>query len=328
MQPARMEAMDDHPAWPRPELYRRPLPAPDQLAESQGLAIANPPIADHHLLGSADAHPLEAEKPRRSLRGRITSALAAIGALIAKFFTAIKALLIALPNLKLLATAGTALVSVAAYALFFGWPLAALFVALLFIHEMGHVIQLRREGLHASVPMFIPFMGAFIAARSLGENAQAEARVGLAGPILGSIGAGAVALAGALLHSPLLLAAAYLGFLINLFNLIPVTPLDGGRAVAAMWPWMWFLGFGLLVALLIEYSNPVLLLIVILAGVDLYRRWRERARGGLAVRAYYAVSPRARTLIGATYIALLVLLVLGMGATHVLSAEGHSFGSL
>ena len=149
----------------------------------------------------------------------------------------------------MLTTAGTALVSVAAYSLFWGWPFAAGFVVLLFVHEMGHVIQLRREGIKASAPMFIPFLGAAIFSKSLGDNALAEARVGLAGPILGSLGAAAVAVAGALTGSSLLLALAYLGFLLNLFNLLPVVPLDGGRAMAAMSPVIWFLGFGGLVAL-------------------------------------------------------------------------------
>ena len=80
------------------------------------------------------------------------------------------------------------LVSVAAYAMLFGWTFAAGLVVLLFIHEMGHVIALRREGIKASAPMFIPFLGAMITSKSLGDNALAEARVGLAGPILGSLG--------------------------------------------------------------------------------------------------------------------------------------------
>ena len=109
---------------------------------------------------------------------------------------------------------------------------------------MGHVIALRREGIPASAPMFIPFLGAVITAKSLGDNALAEARVGLAGPILGSLGAAAVAVAGALTGSAFLQALAYTGFFLNLFNLLPVVPLDGGRAMAAMAPWMWFLGFG------------------------------------------------------------------------------------
>ena len=80
------------------------------------------------------------------------------------------------------------LVSIAAYALIWGWQFAVGFVLLLLVHEMGHVIQLRREGIEASAPMFIPFLGAVVAAKSLGDDAAAEARVGLAGPILGTIG--------------------------------------------------------------------------------------------------------------------------------------------
>ncbi len=133
---------------------------------------------------------------RRTLRKRLGSALAGIGALAAKFATYVKGAVLLLPKLKLLTTAGTALVSVAAYSLFWGWQFAAGFVVLLFVHEMGHVIQLRREGIKASTPMFIPFLGAAIFSRSLGDNALAEARVGLAGPVLGTLGAAAVAVVG------------------------------------------------------------------------------------------------------------------------------------
>ena len=123
---------------------------------------------------------------RRTLRERIGGALAAIVALVAKFFAAIKGVILLLPES---ARALTALVSVAAYSLWFGWWFAVGFVLLLFVHEMGHVIALRREGIKASAPMFIPFMGAVITSKSLGDNALAEARVGLAGPVLGTVGA-------------------------------------------------------------------------------------------------------------------------------------------
>jgi Zn-dependent protease len=269
------------------------------------------------------------QRPVRSLRNRIGSAIAALGALIAKFGVAIKALLVALPNLKLLVTAGTALVSVAAYSLFFGWWFAAGFVVLLFVHEMGHVIALRREGIPSSAPMFIPFMGAVITARSLGDNALAEARVGLAGPILGSIGAAAVAVVGELTGSNLLIALAYFGFFINLFNLLPVVPLDGGRAAAAMSPWMWFGGFGVLVALaFLDPGNPILLIIVVFAGIQTYHRWKQRKTHSLAQQAYYRVAPRHRLLVGAVYVGLVAALVFGMHETHILSSGGHSFGSI
>jgi Zn-dependent protease len=262
-------------------------------------------------------------------RGRIGSAIAAIAAAAAKFWVALKALLFALPNLKLFVTAGTALVSVAAYSIFFGWWFAVGFVVLLFVHEMGHVIALRREGIKASAPMFIPFMGAVIVSRSLGDNALSEARVGLAGPILGSLGAAAVAAVGALTDSSLLLALAYFGFFINLFNLLPVVPLDGGRAAAAMSPWMWFAGFGVLVALaFLNPGNPILLIIVVFAGIQTWHRWQQRKTRSLEQAAYYRVAPRHRLMVAGVYVGLIVLLVFGMNETHILSSGGHSFGSI
>jgi Zn-dependent protease len=271
-------------------------------------------------------------QPRRStvrnLRRRAGGALAAVGAVIAKFFAAIKGLLLLVPKLKLLTTSGTALVSVAAYSLFWGWTFAAGFVVLLFVHEMGHVIQLRREGIKATAPMFIPFMGAVISAKSLGENALAEARVGLAGPVLGTLGAAVCLAIGAATDSDLLRALAYIGFLLNLFNLLPVVPLDGGRAMAAMAPWMWFLGLGALVALVLVVPNPILLIIIVFAGLETYRRWQARKTRSLEQAAYYRVASRHRLLVGAVYLGLIVALAFGMHEAHVLSSGGHSFGHL
>jgi Zn-dependent protease len=190
------------------------------------------------------------------------------------------------------------------------------------------VFALRREGIKASAPMFIPFMGAAIFAKSLGDNALAEARVGLAGPILGSLAAAAVAVAGWLTGSSFLLALAYVGFLINLFNLLPVVPLDGGRAMAAMAPWMWFIGFGALVALEFRYPNPILLIILLFGGMETWRRWQAKKTRSLEQAAYYRVAPRHRLLVGAVYIGLIVALAFGMHETHVLSTGGHSFASI
>jgi Zn-dependent protease len=176
--------------------------------------------------------------------------------------------------------------------------------------------------------MFVPFMGAFISAKSLGDNALAEARVGLAGPILGTAGAGVCLAVGELTNSDLLRALAYIGFFLNLFNLLPVVPLDGGRAMAAMAPWMWFVGLGALVALLFIIPNPILLIIVALGAYETYRRWQARKTRSLQQAAYYRVSARNRLLVGAVYVGLIVLLAIGMDASHVLSAGGHSFAHL
>jgi Zn-dependent protease len=253
----------------------------------------------------------------KAKRSRLREKLSALGAAIVALLAKLKAVLLLLPKIKLLTTAATALVSVAAYSVLWGWQFAAGFVVLLFIHEMGHVIALRREGIKASAPMFIPFLGAMISARSLGDNALAEARVGLAGPILGSIASAAVAIAGLLTNTGLLEALGYIGFFLNLFNLLPVVPLDGGRAMAAMAPWMWFLGFGVLVALDFIAPNPILLIITLFAGFELYRRWERRRNPTPAQTSYYKVSPRNRLLVGAVYIGLIVALAVGMHFTYL-----------
>jgi Zn-dependent protease len=272
--------------------------------------------------------PRRPRAPIHNARRRIGGALAAIGALIVKFFSAIKGALLLLPKLKLLTTAGTALVSVAAYSLFWGWTFALGFVVLLFVHEMGHVIQLRREGIKATAPMFVPFLGAMISAKSLGENALAEARVGLAGPILGTVGAAACLVIGEAANSDLFRALAYIGFFLNLFNLLPVVPLDGGRAMAAMAPWMWFVGLGALVALVLVIPNPILLIIIVFAAIETWRRWQARKTRSLEQAAYYRVSRRGRLLVGAVYVGLIVLLALGMNQAHILTSGGHSFSHL
>jgi Zn-dependent protease len=250
---------------------------------------------------------------RSWLREKLGAVVAALVALIAK----LKALLLFLPKIKILVTAASALVSVGAYSLLWGWQFAVGFVVLLFVHEMGHVIALRREGVKASAPMFVPFLGAVITARTLGDDALAEARVGLAGPILGTIGSAAVAIVGLVTHTGLLEALGYIGFFLNLFNLLPVVPLDGGRAMAAMAPWMWFLGFGAMVVLDFVSPNPVLLIITLVAGFELYRRWERRRNPTAAQTAYYKVSPRNRMIVGAVYVGLIIVLAVGMHFTYL-----------
>ena len=260
--------------------------------------------------------PSPAPRRRSGLR-RLLYPLVVIGAVLLNWGAKLKGLLLLLPKLKVLTTASSMLLSVAAYALLWGPAFGAGFVALLFVHEMGHFIQLRREGVRPNWMVFIPFLGAAVGARSLGGSALAEARVGLAGPILGTLGAAAVAAVGLGGGGEFWLALAFTGFLLNLFNLLPVVPLDGGRAMAAMAPWMWFFGFGVVLVLVFVMPNPVLILIAVLGGFDLYRRWRERKRGAEGNAAYYRVRPRDRLLVGAVYLGLIVLLVIGMDVTFV-----------
>jgi Zn-dependent protease len=256
-------------------------------------------------------HPGAGRPGGPGLRKRIGAALAAVVAFAAKA----KSLLILIPKLKLLTTFGSAVVSIGAYALIWGVPFAAGFVALLFLHELGHVIQLRREGVKASAPMFIPFLGAVISAKSMGRDAAAEARVGLAGPVLGSVASLVPLVLWLATGSDFWRALAYIGFFLNLFNLLPVLPLDGGRAMAALTPWMWLAGFAGLVALAFYFPNPILLLVIVFGGLESWRRWklRDTPEG----RAYHAIRPRTRALVAATYVGLAGLLAVGVAETYI-----------
>ncbi len=267
---------------------------------------------------SSDLQTLPAPPP--SPLKRIGGAVAAIALVLAKFAAKFKAILLLAPKVKLLSTSATMLVSVAAYSLIWGWQFAFGFVLLLLVHEMGHVIQLRREGVPASAPLFIPFLGAVVGMKKMPEDAAAEARVGLAGPVLGSIGCLVpLAIYGAT-GNHLFQALAFTGFFLNLFNLLPVVPLDGGRAMAALSPWMWFVGFAMLVAAAIAFPNPIMLLILLFGGMEGWRRWKTRKTP--EGRRYYAVPPSTRAAVAVVYIGLAVALGVAMDLTHLQRSIG------
>ena len=252
---------------------------------------------------------------RRPVWRRGAGVLAALGLVLLKFGAKLKGLLILLPKLKLFTTSATMLVSIGAYALIWGWRFAVGFVLLLLVHELGHVIQLRREGIKAGAPMFIPFLGAVVAMKELPKDAAAEARVGLAGPVLGSVAAlvplGLYGLTG----NELFQALAFVGFFLNLFNLLPVLPLDGGRAMAALSPWMWFVGYGLLIAATFVFPNPIMLLILLFGGLETWRRWKQRKSP--EAREFHRVRPATRVAVAAVYLGLAAALAVGMDATFV-----------
>jgi Zn-dependent protease len=281
----------------RPNQWLPPQPRPLEPA-TEPAAPAPPPFQD----------------PPQSPLKRLLGPLAVALAFLAKFA---KVAFVALKGAKFLTTSATMLVSVAAYAFIWGFPFAAGFVALLFVHEFGHYLQMRREGVQPGRIVFVPFLGAAISAKSLGGNALAEARVGLAGPVVGSLGAAAVAAVAFATDSEMLKALAFTGFLLNLFNLLPVVPLDGGRAMAAMAPWMWFVGLFAVILLVFLRPNPILILIALFGGLETYRRWKLRRGGEEGNADYYRVSRRARLAVGLVYVGLIVALALGMDLTHV-----------
>ena len=243
--------------------------------------------------------------PRRTRWRKLVAPIGAAGALLAKFAPVV------LKSKFLLSL----LVSAAFYVWLGGWWFGVGLIVLLFVHEMGHVLEARRQGLPVSVPVFIPFMGALISMKRLPRDAWREARLAIAGPLLGSTGALALYLAGTAYDSQHLKALAFLGFLLNLFNLLPVEPLDGGRITAALHPALWLLGLLGLLALVLYRPNPILIIILLLAGSELLRRWRTRHLPEM--RRYYRVRAHQRLIMAVLYFGLAAALVLGMHASHV-----------
>jgi len=175
-------------------------------------------------------------------------------------------------------------ISVAAYTLWFrSWTFAVGFTLMLLVHELGHAVEARRQGLHVSMPTFIPFFGAFVTIRHAGLTPWRSARISLAGPLFGGVAAAAVWAIGAARGSNLLEVLANIGFLLNAFNLLPIGFLDGGsvaRAISESW------------------RMPVV-----------------RFEGGIPVQAFAPDRARAVT-IAALYAALAGGLVLGLLATR------------
>ena len=216
---------------------------------------------------------------------------------------------------KLLTTGGTMLLSVAVYAWIYGWRYAVGFVALMFIHEMGHFIAARHKGLSVGLPTFIPFVGAWVELKDMPHDAQTEAYVGLAGPLLGTVGALACYFLARNYDSNLLLAISYSGFFLNLFNLIPISPFDGGRITAVLSPRIWLLGVPMLVGLFLYRPSPMLILMAILAYPQVIKAWRYR-KDSPEAQSYYAVPAAVKWEYGTYYLALAAFLAVMTHDVH------------
>ncbi len=235
---------------------------------------------------------------------------------VGKFFAKLKFLIV--PVLKflplLLKTGGTMALSVVAYALMWGWWFALGFVVLILVHECGHLLVARSLGLRAGAPVFIPFMGAFIALKDAPRNAWIEALVGIGGPLLGGAAALACAGIGAQTGNGFWYALAYTGCLLNLFNLAPIGTLDGGRIVTALSPWLWVLGTIIVLVLLIREPNFLLGVILVLSLPRLFSLFRAKTD---EERRYFEVTGAQRLTIAVLYFGLAAALAWGMTISHV-----------
>lgn len=248
--------------------------------------------------------------------------VAVVGVLIVKFFAKLKFLV--LPLLKflpiLLKSGGSMLLMIWVYTMMWGWKFGVGFVFLLLIHECGHLVVAKKFGLKVGAPVFIPFMGAFIALKEAPRNAWIEACVGIGGPILGTLGALLCNMIGELSDAPVFIALASFGYLLNLFNLTPVGMLDGGRIVSAMSRWLWLPGFALLAWFGWQYPNFVVWLVILLSIPRVVSLFRKRTA---EEQRYYEVPTSQRWMMSILYFGLIIMLIFGM---RVAEHDLHKMG--
>lgn len=180
---------------------------------------------------------------------------------------------------------------------------------MLLVHEMGHYIAARQRGLDVGLPAFIPFMGAYINLRQQPHDAETEAYVAFAGPFVGTLAAFAAYFWGRSTGSDFWMALAYTGFILNLFNLIPVSPLDGGRITQVLSPRIWLIGAPMLVALFFYIPSPMLILIGVMAIPSLIAAWRYDPNSPEAM-AYRSVPAATRFEYMVMYLGLAAILAL------------------
>src|ERR1700737_1824392 len=255
-------------------------------------------------------------------RGQINRGGAAgRGFLLLKFGTALKFVGLGAFKLK---TFFYLFINIGVYAFFFGqnfgliWALGlgAGILALLFIHEMGHVTAAEIEGVAVSAPNFIPGLGAYIMLKEQPKDARTESIIAIGGPLFGALAPLATyGLATTLGTHPklglLLAVVAGYSFFFNAINMIPYSPLDGGRILGAVSKWVNVIGLAILVAgIVFGYLSPIFLILILFIGGASFSRFRHPENP-----SYYSVSPRDRALVGAPHIAILAILVVGVIAT-------------
>lgn len=303
----------------------RPPPPPPRVPP-----LVNPSAAGGFSGVPFPARPLPPPPPRgQSKLVAWLSSLGAVGFLLLKFGGKLKFLLPALKFLgPALKTGGTMLLSIGVYALAFGWKFAVGFVLLIFVHEMGHVFAARQAGIKVTAPTFIPFIGAHILLQQALPNAWVEAKIGYAGPLAGTLAAAACHGVWLATGNPFWAALAYTGYFLNLFNLAPAGPLDGGRITAAISPLLWVVGYVVLGAWLAwdirqavigaaPAGSGIFLIVLILVSGLPRLFWLFRRDKSDAERRYFQVPAGKRLLMSAAYFGLIAALGVGMALTHI-----------
>ncbi|KAL3797632.1 hypothetical protein HJC23_013464 [Cyclotella cryptica] len=244
-------------------------------------------------------------------KNRFTTVLGTIGAGGLVLWGKGKYILGALKLTKF-ASLGSMLLTVGAYTAFYGLPYAVGMTSLILIHESGHALTMKKLGIPFSPMVFIPFMGAAVAMRKRPKDAYEEALVAFGGPVLGSVGALAFAGAAHAMDSHLMFALADFGFMINLFNMIPLGMMDGGRICGAISPYAGLVGMGLGGTMAYQgmIHNPIFYLILLGGGYETFMRFYDPL--GHSPPNYYRITNGQRAAITGGYFALVGALFAAM----------------
>ena len=297
---------------PAAEQYQRIRTRVEQL--SAGLIDGTPPSASPTSTSPLPSSATATEQ--QSKKGAWTGGALTAGGLFLWKFKAL--VIVALTKGKLLlagltnsTTLLTMLPSIGLYWTAYGWRFAVGIVISIYVHEMGHVAALRRFGIAASAPMFIPGLGAVIRSRQQPTSPRELARVGLGGPIWG-LGAAIAAFAMyGLTGAPIWAAIGQFGAWVNLFNLMPVWQLDGAHAFTAIDRRGRWLATAATAAMFFVTHEGLLILVAIFAGVQAVGATNTKgdARGAHAVRNEHAAAPAVGDhVITAQFIGLVVIL--------------------
>lgn len=173
------------------------------------------------------------------------------------------------------------IITVGVYAFFYGWKYAVALVYVMVVHETGHLLAARQKRIPTSPAIFVPFLGAVIGMKEKPKNAETEAYIAYGGPFFGMLSFLPAIPLFYFTREPLWGYTVYLGAIINLFNLFPVSPLDGGRIVTVISPKIWVVGLIGLLPFLFFMPNPIFFLIFILGGFTWLGRIGETKKGEL-----------------------------------------------
>jgi Zn-dependent protease len=263
----------------------------------------NAPASDPRFEVMPPAGPPQ-QRPAKPKAGGIAGWIAGLLVAVAKF----KFLLFG--SLKTILSMG---LMIWLYSTMFGWPFAAGFVFLIFVHEMGHIVAAKWLGIPVSAPLFIPFVGAAITMKQNPRDAWTEALMAYGGPLAGGIGSWICFGLALDLHLQWMMAVASASFVINLWNMIPVPPLDGGRICAAVSPWFWILGVILLGASLFLFHQGASIIIIVVILVFALPRLKATLFQPHTeeMKKYYAMTMSRRMTMALLYLALIGVLLFG-----------------